>query len=132
MISLLGNILWFLLGGIFMGLSWWFFGLLALISIVGIPWAKACFVIGTFAFFPFGKIAVNRQGIQGYHDLGTGPLGSLGNIVWFIFAGFWLAMGHIFVAIALAVTVYSIPFAWQHVKLARLALLPIGMTVIDA
>lgn len=132
MLNLIGNILWFLFGGFYMGLFWWVFGLFALISIVGIPWAKACFVLGTFAFFPFGKIAVNREDIQGYHDIGTGILGNIGNIIWFILAGIWLAIGHILTAAMLAVTIIGIPFAWQHVKLAELALLPIGMTIIDA
>lgn len=131
MISMIGNVLWFLLGGVFMGLGWWFFGVLALISVVGIPWAKACFVIGAFAFFPFGKTPVNRSDIQGYHDIGTGPFGIIGNVIWFVFAGIWLAIGHILSAAALAVTIIGIPFAWQHVKLAGIALLPIGMTVIE-
>ena len=52
---LLGNTLWFLLGGLVMGLAWWLVGLLAFISIIGIPWGRACFVMGSFAFFPFGK-----------------------------------------------------------------------------
>ncbi len=50
----LGNLLWFIMGGVLMGLGWWLVGLLAFVSIVGIPWGKACFVIGQFAFWPFG------------------------------------------------------------------------------
>jgi uncharacterized membrane protein YccF (DUF307 family) len=57
----LGNILWFILSGALMGLAWWLVGLIALITIIGIPWAKACFVIGQFSFFPFGKKAVARN-----------------------------------------------------------------------
>ncbi len=58
----LGNIIWFVCGGFFMGLGWWLVGALAMITIIGIPWAKACFVIGQFAFWPFGKEARERTG----------------------------------------------------------------------
>jgi uncharacterized membrane protein YccF (DUF307 family) len=91
----IGNLIWFVCGGVFMGLGWWLVGLLAMVTIVGIPWAKACFVIGQFAFFPFGKEAVNRKDLYQQEDIGTGSLGLLGNIVWFIVAGVWLAIGHI-------------------------------------
>ncbi len=57
----IGNILWLVLGGFFMGLGWWLAGLLCAITIIGIPWAKACFVIGQFAFWPFGQEAVSRE-----------------------------------------------------------------------
>ncbi len=128
---LLGNIIWFLFGGIFMGLAWWFFGLIALISIIGIPWAKACFVIGQFTFFPFGKESISRKALHQKEDIGTGTLGLLGNILWFIFAGFWLAIGHITSAIACAITIIGIPFAIQHLKLAVTSLAPIGQTIVD-
>ena len=59
--STIGNILWLILGGLLMGLGWWLAGLLAFVSIIGIPWGKACFVIGQFAFLPFGKEAVSRE-----------------------------------------------------------------------
>ena len=126
----IGNLIWFVCGGVFMGLGWWLAGLLALVTIVGIPWAKACFVIGQFAFFPFGKEAVNRKDLYQQEDIGTGSLGLLGNIVWFIFAGVWLAIGHIFSAVACFVTIIGIPFALQHLKLAGIALAPIGMTIV--
>ena len=126
----IGNLIWFVCGGVFMGLGWWLAGLLAMVTIVGIPWAKACFVIGQFAFFPFGKEAVNRKDLYQQEDIGTGGLGLLGNIVWFIFAGVWLAIGHIFSAVACFVTIIGIPFALQHLKLAGIALAPIGMTIV--
>ncbi len=128
---LLGNIIWFLFGGIFMGLAWWFFGVIALISIIGIPWAKACFVIGQFTFFPFGKESISRKALHQKEDIGTGTLGLLGNILWFIFAGFWLAIGHITSAIACAITIIGIPFAIQHLKLAVISLAPFGQTIVD-
>lgn len=129
--STLGNLLWFVFGGALMGLGWWLAGLLALLSIVGIPWGKACFVIGQFAFLPFGKEAVSRRDLSGEDDVGTGALGLLGNVVWFVLIGVWLAIGHVVSAAACFVTIIGIPFGIQHLKLALIALAPIGKTIVD-
>ncbi|MDA0118111.1 YccF domain-containing protein [Vibrio sp. T11.5] len=126
----IGNIIWFLLGGVVMGLMWWFFGLLAFISIVGIPWGRACFVMGNFSFFPFGQEAIARDELTNEMDIGTSPLGLVGNVIWFVFAGIWLAIGHILSAVACFVTIIGIPFAIQHLKLAYISLAPIGKTVV--
>jgi uncharacterized membrane protein YccF (DUF307 family) len=126
----LGNIIWFLCGGIVMGLMWWFFGLLAFISIIGIPWGRACFVMGNFSFFPFGQEAIARDELTNETDIGTSPLGLVGNVIWFVFAGIWLAIGHIMSAVACFITIIGIPFALQHLKLAYISLAPIGKTVV--
>lgn len=126
----LGNIIWFLFGGVFMGLLWWLFGILAFISIIGIPWGRACFVMGNFSFFPFGKEAISRDELTNEMDIGTSPLGVIGNVLWFVFAGLWLAIGHILSAAACFVTIIGIPFALQHLKLAVISLAPIGKTVV--
>ena len=126
----IGNLLWFLMGGVLMGLGWWLVGLLAFVSIVGIPWGKACFVIGQFAFWPFGKEAVSRKDLSGRDDVGTGALGLVGNVVWFLLAGVWLAIGHMLSAAACFVTIIGIPFGIQHFKLALIALAPIGKTIV--
>ena len=104
----IGNIIWFLLGGVVMGLMWWFFGLLAFISIVGIPWGRACFVKGNFSFFPFGQEAIARDELTNEMDIGTSPLGLVGNVIWFVFAGIWLAIGHILSAVACFVTIIGL------------------------
>lgn len=127
---LLGNIIWFLFGGFFMGIAWWFAGLVAFVTIIGIPWGRSCFVMGNFAFWPFGKVTISRAELTGVSDIGTGVFGTIGNIIWFIFAGLWLAIGHVGSAICCAVTIIGIPFAWQHLKLAGIALAPIGKTVV--
>ena len=128
----LGNLLWFILGGVFMGLGWWLAGLLAFITIVGIPWGRACFVIGQFCFFPFGQEAISRKELHQQDDIGTGALGILGNIIWFIFAGIWLAIGHVLSAVVCMLTIIGIPFGIQHLKLAGIALAPIGQTIVSA
>ena len=113
-----------------MGLAWWLAGIVAYITIIGIPWGKACFVMGEFSFFPFGKEAISRRELNQTDDIGTGALGTLGNIIWFVFAGVWLALGHVACAIANFVTIIGIPFGIQHLKLAGIALAPIGKTVV--
>ena len=127
----LGNILWLIFGGFLMGLGWWLAGLIAAITIVGLPWAKSCFVIGQFAFLPFGKDAVNRKALTQQDDFGTGALGLVGNVIWFVLAGWWLAIGHLVSALACFVTIIGIPFGIQHIKLALMALAPIGKTIVS-
>ena len=126
----IGNFLWFVLGGLFMGLCWWALGVLAFITIVGIPWGKACFVIGQFTFLPFGREAINRKDLNQADDVGTGSWAMLGNVIWFLLAGIWLAIGHVFSAFFCAITIIGIPFAIQHLKLAGVALAPIGKTIV--
>lgn len=131
MLRLIGNVLWFILGGIIMGLGWWLAGLVAAVTIIGIPWAKSCFVMGAFCFFPFGKDAIRRDELYGREDIGTGGLGLIGNIIWFIFFGWWLALGHVLSALVNFITIIGIPFGIQHLKLAGIALAPVGKTVVS-
>jgi uncharacterized membrane protein YccF (DUF307 family) len=126
----IGNFFWFILGGVIMGLAWWIMGVICFLTIVGIPWAKACFVIGQFSFFPFGMEAISRRTLNQEDDIGTGVFGTIGNIIWFVFAGVWLAIGHIMSALACFVTIIGIPFGLQHLKLAVIALAPIGQTIV--
>jgi uncharacterized membrane protein YccF (DUF307 family) len=126
----IGNIIWFVCGGFFMGLGWWLAAIVMAISIVGLPWSRACFVFGSFCFFPFGQEAIDRRELTGREDLGTGPLGFVGNVVWFVVAGVWLAIGHVTSAAASFATIIGIPFGIQHLKLAMCALAPIGKTVV--
>jgi uncharacterized membrane protein YccF (DUF307 family) len=126
----IGNFLWFILGGVLMGLVWWLVGVVAFLTVVGIPWGKACFVIGQFTFFPFGNEAISRKELKLEGDIGTGGLGVLGNIIWFILAGIWLAIGHVISALLSFITIIGIPFGIQHLKLAGIALAPIGKTIV--
>jgi uncharacterized membrane protein YccF (DUF307 family) len=100
-------------------------------TVVGIPWTRSCFVIGDLAFFPFGREAISRRELTGRTDLGTGCLGLLGNVLWFLFGGIWLALGHAFWALVCAITIIGMPFAVQHLKLASLAMAPVGKTIVS-
>jgi uncharacterized membrane protein YccF (DUF307 family) len=130
--SLILNIIWLICGGLFMGLAWCLAGVLIALTLVGLPWAGACFRIAGFTLMPFGREAVSRHLLTGREDLGTGPLGAVLNIIWLVFLGLPLAIGHLLHALVLAVTIIGIPFAWQHVKLAGLSLWPVGTEVVDA
>ncbi len=130
--TLLLNILWLVLGGFLMGIAWFFYGVIAAITIVGIPWARACFNIGLFVIWPFGREAVNREVVTGESDIGTGVLGSIGNIIWFIFAGIWLAIGHLTLALGYFITIIGIPFGYQHVKFIGISMLPIGKAIVPS
>ncbi len=130
LMSLLLNLLWIVFGGLWMAVGWLVAAVIMAITIVGLPWARAAFNIAVYTLLPFGQTAVSRADYTGDEDLGTGPLGTLGNIIWFIFAGWWLALGHLFFALGLAVTIIGLPFAWAHLKLAGLALWPIGKIIV--
>ena len=124
------NVLWFVLGGFVAGLAWLLAGVIMALTIVGLPWARSCFMIARYSFWPFGYDLVSRDQYYGREDLGTGTLGAIGNVIWFVFAGWWLALMHISAAIALTFTIIGIPFAWAHVKLAIASLFPVGKTVV--
>ena len=131
-IQLLLNILWVICGGLWMALAWVIAALITAVTIVGLPWTRAAFTIAGYTLLPFGRRAVSRAEYYGREDVGTGSLGALGNLVWLVLAGWWLALGHLATAIALAVTIIGLPFAWAHLKLAGLALWPIGKIVVPA
>jgi uncharacterized membrane protein YccF (DUF307 family) len=117
-VSLLLNIVWILFGGLWMAIGW----MIAAVIIA--------FNIGVYSLLPFGQEAVSRDRITGEHDLGTGPLGLIGNLIWLVLAGWWLALGHLITAILWAITIIGLPFAWAHLKLAGIALWPVGKVIV--
>ena len=130
MIRLVLNILWFAFGGWLSGLLWLLAGCLLALTVVGLPWSAAAFRIAGFTFWPFGKEVVDRR-LLGERDAGTGCLGVGLNVIWFVLAGWWLALTHVMIAIAEAVTIVGIPFALKDLQLAGLALAPVGRTVVS-
>ena len=115
-----------------MAAGWVMAAIIMAITIVGLPWARAAFSIAAYTLLPFGYRAVSRAEHFGQEDIGTGPLGIIGNLLWLLLAGWWLALGHVLTAIPLGVTIVGIPFAWAHLKLAGLALWPIGKIIVPA
>jgi uncharacterized membrane protein YccF (DUF307 family) len=131
-LRLLLNLLWIITGGVWMAIAWVIAALLMVVTIIGIPWARAAFTIARYTLLPFGYRTVPREHVTGYADIGTRPFGCLGNLIWLVLAGWWLALGHLIEAVALAITLIGIPFAWAHLKLAGLALWPIGKAIVPA
>jgi uncharacterized membrane protein YccF (DUF307 family) len=123
--SLLLNVLWILFGGFYMALGWLIAAVIMVLTIIGIPWARAAFTIAAYTLLPFGHTVVSRQ-----TGVGSGFFGFVGNLIWLLLAGWWLALGHLLTALLLGVTLIGIPFAWAHLKLAGLALWPIGKDVV--
>jgi uncharacterized membrane protein YccF (DUF307 family) len=121
-VRVIGNILWLLLGGLGLAFAYFFLGLLALVFIITIPFAVPAFRLAGFALWPFGRVLVRKP------TAGSGS--TVGNIVWIIIAGLWLAILHLFAALLNAITIVGLPFALAHVKLAGAALTPFGHEVV--
>src|SRR5687768_2888627 len=122
--SLLLNIVWLVFGGFAMAVGWALAGLIMAITIIGLPWVPGAFRLALYTLLPFG------QAVEEHRD--AGALSLVGNIIWFILAGWWLALGHLFWAILLGITIIGLPFAWAHLKLAKLSLFPVGTVIVPA
>lgn len=121
---LIGNILWLVLGGIWMAIAYALAGLISFILIITIPFGVQAFKLASFALWPFGRVMVPRR-----HA--SAGLSAIGNVIWLLVAGIWLALGHIVAAVFNALTIIGIPFAVAHLKLAGAALTPFGNTVVS-
>jgi uncharacterized membrane protein YccF (DUF307 family) len=124
---LLLNILWFVFGGWISLLAWLAAGLILAVTVVGLPWAFAAFRIAGFSAAPFGRQTAPRADAT----RGGGLLDGLLNVVWFVFAGWWLALHHLALAVLLCLTIIGIPFGLQHIKLALVSLAPVGTRVVE-
>jgi uncharacterized membrane protein YccF (DUF307 family) len=118
---LLGNLVWFVFGGLALAIGYALAGVVMLVLIVTIPFALQSFKLAGFALWPFGRQLVRRP------EAGAASL--LGNVLWLLLAGWWIALGHLTAAVLSAITVIGIPFAIAHLKLARTALWPMGYDV---
>lgn len=117
------NIIWVILGGFVLFLEYILFGLLAIIPIVTIPASLACFRIAGYVLWPFGRTVVRKS------NAGAGS--ALMNIVWFVIAGLWLAVGHIVTAVLQAITIIGIPLAIANIKLIPVTCFPFGKEAIS-
>lgn len=117
----LGNTLWFLFGGIWLGLGWVLAGVLWCCTIIGIPVGMQCFKLANLSFFPFGK--------EVQYGGGAGKM--ILNIIWLIFSGIPLAVSDVITGCIFCVTIIGIPFGKQCFKIAKLSLMPFGASVIQ-
>ncbi|MGL4382534.1 MAG: YccF domain-containing protein [Bacilli bacterium] len=119
--NILGNIIWFIFGGLVSCLTWFFIGVLYSITIIGIPIGVQCFKLGIFSLFPFGKEVVYA----------TNTSSTIFNIIWIIFGGLFLALEYFLLGVLYCILIITIPFGLQCFKLSKLALMPFGATFIS-
>ncbi|MCA1982807.1 MAG: YccF domain-containing protein [Nocardioides sp.] len=119
---LLLNLIWLVLCGFWMFLAYVFFGVICCILIITIPFGLAAFRIAGFALWPFGRTVVRRTD--------AGAPSAIGNVVWFVFAGLWLAIGHLFTGVALCLTIIGIPLGLANFKLIPVSLMPLGRVIV--
>lgn len=120
------NIIWLLFGGLWLALGYIFFGVLACILIVTIPAGVASFRMASYALWPFGRSVVERSGRGAVGAVSAGVM----NVIWFLIAGLWLAIGHIITAAAQAVTIVGIPLAVANVKMIPVTCFPFGKEIV--
>jgi len=118
------NIIWLIFGGLWLALGYFAAGIICCILIVTIPFGIASFRIGVYALWPFGKTVVERPT--------SGVASVIGNVIWLIVAGVWLAIGHIATAFAMAITIVGIPLAIANLKMIPISLMPLGKDIVDA
>ena len=121
-LRLIGNILWLILGGLEIAIAYALAGLVMFVTIIGIPFGIQAFKLAGFSLWPFGRMMIKKAG--------AGAGSALGNVLWFIFAGWWLALAHLLAALLYAITIIGIPFAVASVRLAGAALIPFGREVV--
>lgn len=121
----IGNILWLVFGGLVMAIAYAIAGLVMFVLVITIPFGVQSFKLASYALWPFGRVVIAREGAGTVNSL-------IGNTIWFLFAGLWMAIGHVVVALFLAVTIIGIPFAIAHLKLARISVWPFGYSIVPA
>ena len=124
-LHLIGNVLWLLLAGLWMAIAYLIAGVIQCLTIIGIPFGIQAFKLAGYALWPFGRVVVERTDRDS-------ALSCLGNVIWFVFSGLWLAIGHVITGILLCITIIGIPFGVASFKLARLSLTPFGKIVVKA
>ncbi len=122
LMRLLLNIIWFVLAGLWMAIAYAIAALICFVLIITIPFGIASLRIGMFALWPFGKTVVRRTD--------AGAASAVGNVLWFIFCGWWLALGHLLTGILLCFTIIGIPLGMANFKLIPVSLLPFGREIV--
>lgn len=117
------NIIWLIFGGLWLALGYFALGVLMCILVITIPFGIASFRIGVYALWPFGKTVVDKP------TAGTASL--VGNVIWLILAGIWLALGHVVTAFLMALTIIGIPLAVANLKMIPVSLMPLGKDIVD-
>jgi len=120
--SILGNLLWLIFGGLITAFQYFIASLILILTIVGIPFGLQTMKLGVLALWPFGSTVVDKP-------QASGCLSTLMNVVWILIGGIWISLSHLIWGIILAITIIGIPFARQHFKMAHIALVPFGKEI---
>lgn len=118
----LGNVIWFLFGGLMIGIEYFLAGFALMLTIIGIPFGIQCMKLGVLALWPFGQKVVDDES-------SSGCLSLVMNIIWIFIGGFWIALTHLVWGLLFCITIVGIPFGKQHFKLIKLALFPFGKQI---
>ena len=118
------NIIWFIFGGFWLALGYIFFGIIACILVVTLPAGVACFRIANYVLWPFGREVVPAPG--------AGAMSGISNVIWFLVAGVWLAIGHVTTALAQAITIIGIPLAIANIKMIPVTCFPFGKQIVSS
>ena len=118
----IGNILWLLLAGVWLAIGYVIAGILNCLLIITIPFGIASFRLASYALWPFGRTVVAKPS--------AGAISTIGNIIWFVISGIWLAIAHVIAGVLLCLTVIGIPFGIASFKMAGLALFPLGKDIV--
>jgi uncharacterized membrane protein YccF (DUF307 family) len=116
------NLIWLIFAGLWLACAYFLTGIICCLLIITIPFGIAAFRIGAFALWPFGKTIVRRDG--------AGAMAAVGNVIWFIVAGLWLAIGHLVTGIGLCLTIIGIPLGLANFKLIPVSLMPLGAEIV--
>ena len=116
------NIIWLVLSGFWMAIGYAVAGVICCVLIITIPWGIAAFRMANYALWPFGRTIVSKPS--------AGTMSFLGNIIWFVFAGWWLAIGHIVTGVVMCLTVIGIPLGLASFKLVPVSLAPLGKDIV--
>jgi uncharacterized membrane protein YccF (DUF307 family) len=123
-VKLLLNIIWLVLAGFWMAVAYVIAGIICCVLIVTIPFGIAAFRIANYALWPFGRTLVRKPT--------AGPISAIGNVIWFVVAGIWLAIGHLTTGIALCLTIIGIPLGIGSFKMIPVSLLPLGREIVSS
>ena len=120
----IGNILWLVLAGFWLAVGYAGAGILLCLTIIGIPFGVQSFKLAGYSLWPFGRVVVEDRDA-------SAALGFVGNVLWLVLAGWWLALGHVATGIALCLTVIGIPLGVANFKLVKVSLVPLGKEIVE-
>jgi uncharacterized membrane protein YccF (DUF307 family) len=122
-LNLLLNVIWLVISGFWLAVGYAVAGIVMFVLIITIPFGIASFRLAGFVLWPFGRTLIRRPS--------AGAASAIGNVIWFILAGLWIALAHLALGVALCVTIIGIPFGWANIKLAAVAIAPLGKDIVS-